>query len=68
VDTKLFNITDDEKFMMDLLRDQHLLMVHGTGFNWKEPDHFRVIFLPDKDTVTEALHRLGTFLEGYRRQ
>jgi alanine-synthesizing transaminase len=64
---KLFNITDDEKFMLDLLRDQHLLLVHGTGFNWKEPDHFRVIFLPDKNTLSEAMFRLGTFLENYRQ-
>jgi len=67
VDVKRFNITDDEKFMLDLLRDQHLLLVHGTGFNWKEPDHFRIVFLPDKDTLTDAMHRLGGFLSAYRQ-
>jgi alanine-synthesizing transaminase len=67
IDIKRFNITDDEKFILDLLRDQRLLLVHGTGFNWKEPDHFRVVFLPDKDTLTDAMHRLKTFLEGYRQ-
>jgi alanine-synthesizing transaminase len=67
IDTKRFNITDDEKFIFDLLRDQHLLLVHGTGFNWKEPDHFRIVFLPDKDTLTDAIRRLGKFLEGYRQ-
>jgi alanine-synthesizing transaminase len=67
VDVKRFNITDDEKFMMDLLRDQHLLLVHGTGFNWKDPDHFRIVFLPDKDTLADAMRRLGTFLDGYRQ-
>jgi alanine-synthesizing transaminase len=67
VDIKRFNIADDEKFMFDLLRDQHLLLVHGTGFNWKEPDHFRIVFLPDKDTLTDAMRRLAVFLESYRQ-
>jgi alanine-synthesizing transaminase len=67
VDIKRFNITDDEKFMLDLLRDQRLLLVHGTGFNWKEPDHFRIVFLPDKDTLMDAMHRLAVFLDGYRQ-
>jgi alanine-synthesizing transaminase len=67
VDVKRFNITDDERFMLDLLRDQHLLLVHGTGFNWKEPDHFRIVFLPDKDTLTDAMHRLAAFLGHYRQ-
>ncbi|MDR0444351.1 MAG: pyridoxal phosphate-dependent aminotransferase [Treponema sp.] len=67
IDIKRFNITNDEKFMLDLLRDQHLLLVHGTGFNWKEPDHFRVVFLPDKDTLTDAMRRLAVFLSGYRQ-
>ena len=67
VDVKRFNITDDEKFMLDLLRDQHLLLVHGTGFNWKEPDHFRIVFLPDKDTLTDAMRRLALFMSSYRQ-
>ena len=67
VDVKRFNITDDEKFMFDLLREQHLLLVQGTGFNWKEPDHFRIVFLPDKDTLSDAMRRLAVFLDGYRQ-
>ena len=67
VDIKRFNITDDEKFMFDLLREQQLLLVQGTGFNWKEPDHFRIVFLPDKDTLSDAMRRLGVFLAGYRQ-
>ena len=67
VDIKRFNITDDEKFMFDLLREQHLLLVQGTGFNWKEPDHFRIVFLPDKYTLADAMRRLGTFLASYRQ-
>ena len=68
VDIRRFGITDDERFMLDLLREQHLLLVHGTGFNWKEPDHFRIVFLPDTSTLTDALHRLGAFLAGYHQQ
>jgi len=67
VDCKRFNIKDDVKFMFDLLRDQRLLLVHGTGFNWKEPDHFRIVFLPDKDTLAEAMSRLGVFLGKYKQ-
>jgi alanine-synthesizing transaminase len=68
VDIKRFNITDDEQFMLDLLREQHLLLVQGTGFNWKEPDHFRIVFLPDRETLADALHHLGAFLEHYRQR
>jgi alanine-synthesizing transaminase len=67
IDVKRFNITSDEKFMLDLLREKHLLMVHGTGFNCKEPDHFRIIFLPDKDTLKDAMTRLAAFLGSYRQ-
>ena len=67
IDAKRFNITDDEKFMLDLLRSQHLLLVQGTGFNWKAPDHFRIVFLPDRDTLKDAMRRLAVFLDGYRQ-
>jgi alanine-synthesizing transaminase len=65
IDIQRFGIIDDEQFILDLLCDQHLLLVHGTGFNWKEPDHFRIVFLPDRDTLADALRRLGIFLDGY---
>jgi alanine-synthesizing transaminase len=67
VDVKRFNVSNDEKMVLDLLRSQHLLLVHGTGFNWKEPDHFRIVFLPDKDTLADAIHRLGNFFSNYRQ-
>jgi len=67
VDVQRFGIADDERFVLDLLLDKHLLLVHGTGFNWKEPDHFRLVFLPDKDTLADAIHRLGGFLASYRQ-
>ncbi|MDR0585040.1 MAG: pyridoxal phosphate-dependent aminotransferase [Treponema sp.] len=68
VDIQRFNISDDQKFILDLLLDQHLLLVQGTGFNWKEPDHFRIVFLPDKDTLADAMRRLAVFLDGYRQR
>ncbi|MDR0722533.1 MAG: pyridoxal phosphate-dependent aminotransferase [Treponema sp.] len=68
IDTKRFGIIDDERFIMDLLRKQHLLVVHGTGFNWQQPDHFRVVFLPDKETLQDALGRIGRFLEHYKQE
>jgi alanine-synthesizing transaminase len=67
VDVQRFGITNDEQFILDFLREQHVLLVHGTGFNWKAPDHFRIVFLPDKDTLADAIHRLGIFLSGYRQ-
>jgi alanine-synthesizing transaminase len=68
IDTKRFNIVHDEKFILDLLLDQHLLLVHGSGFHWKEPDHFRIVFLPDKASLTDAMRRLETFLENYKQK
>ncbi|MCL2759053.1 MAG: pyridoxal phosphate-dependent aminotransferase [Treponema sp.] len=67
VDVKRFNITNDEKFMLDLVREQRLLLVHGTGFHWDKPDHFRIVFLPDKDTLADAIYRLRTFLGTYKQ-
>jgi alanine-synthesizing transaminase len=67
IDIERFNINDDEKFILDLLHGQHLLLVQGTGFNWKQPDHFRIVFLPDKDTLGDALKRLGVFLASYKQ-
>ncbi|MDR3171336.1 MAG: pyridoxal phosphate-dependent aminotransferase [Treponema sp.] len=67
IDIKRFNITNDEKFIMDLLLQEHILLVQGTGFNWKAPDHFRVVFLPDRETLTGAMNRLRNFLEHYQQ-
>ncbi|MDR0758823.1 MAG: pyridoxal phosphate-dependent aminotransferase [Treponema sp.] len=68
IDVGKFNITDDAQFILDLLRDRHILLVQGTGFNWKAPDHFRVVFLPEKETLADAMQRLGNFLEHYRQK
>ena len=68
IDTKKFDIVNDEKFALDLLRDKKLLIVHGGGFNWKEPDHFRVVYLPRIESLKEAVEKIGDFLSYYRQK
>lgn len=67
IDTKRFNITNDEQFALDLLRDEKLLIVHGGGFNWHEPDHFRVVYLPRIEVLKDATDKLTHFLSYYRQ-
>ena len=67
LDVKKFNITDDEKFALDLLHEKRLLVVHGGGFNWKKPDHFRVVYLPRIEVLGDAMRDLGDFLSRYRQ-
>ncbi len=66
IDRKKFPIQDDELFVLDFLREHKVLLVHGRAFNWPEPDHFRIVFLPHKDTLEQAIHKLGVFLPNYR--
>ena len=68
LDPKLYPITDDEAFVLELLREEKVLLVQGTGFNWPEPDHVRVVFLPDADELGEAMRRVGRFCDGYRKR
>lgn len=68
IDIERFNITNDEKFVLDLLKEQKILFSHGGAFNWATPDHFRLVFLPDTQTLTSALERLGNFMADYRQQ
>ncbi len=65
LDVKKFNIHDDEQFALDFLREKHVLIVQGTGFNWKEPDHFRIVFLPRIEQLKEAATKLSDFLSHY---
>ncbi len=67
LDTEMFGITDDEKFVIELLRAKKILVTHGTGFNWFEPDHFRLVTLPDMDQLTEGIGRIADFLSTLRR-
>jgi len=67
IDTKKFNIRNDEQFVLDLLTKEKVLVVQGTGFNWPEPDHFRVVFLPREEDLREAIGRIDHFLSTYRQ-
>jgi alanine-synthesizing transaminase len=68
LDPKIYPIKDDQQFAYELLAEERVLIVQGTGFNWFEPDHFRVVFLPNSDDLTEAIGRIARFLDGYRRR
>lgn len=67
LDVKKFNITDDKKFARDLLYATNILLVPGSGFDWKEPDHFRIVMLPEAEQLADAMKRMGQFLDGYRQ-
>jgi alanine-synthesizing transaminase len=67
IDIERFGIHDDEQMMLDFLHEQHVLMIPGKGFHWMQPDHFRVVYLPDKDTLSDAMDKLGRFLSTYRQ-
>lgn len=66
LDPEVYPIRDDQRFVLQLLREQHVLVVQGSGFNWPEPDHLRIVTLPRADDLRDAIGRLGTFLAGYR--
>ncbi|GAA1998088.1 pyridoxal phosphate-dependent aminotransferase [Brevibacterium samyangense] len=68
LDVEKFHITDDELFALDLLKEQKILVSHGTAFNWVRPDHFRLVTLPGVEVLDEALDRLGEFLSGYEQK
>lgn len=68
IDTKRFHILDDEKFVLDFLREKKILFTHGGGFHWEKPDHFRIVYLPCVEDLQTAMEALGDFLEGYRQQ
>ncbi|BAJ30544.1 MULTISPECIES: pyridoxal phosphate-dependent aminotransferase [Kitasatospora] len=65
LDPQVYKIKDDAQMVLDLLRSQRILIVQGTGFNWPDPDHFRLVTLPRPEEVTDAVTRIGDFLSGY---
>jgi len=67
LDPERFNIQDDTRFALDLLREKRILIVQGSGFNWPTPDHFRLVFLPDDEILTEAMEGIRDFLSWYRQ-
>ena len=67
IDVKRFNILDDEKFALDLLRDKKILIINGKGFNWHAPDHFRIVYLPRIEILEEAVGKMADFFSYYRQ-
>lgn len=68
IDTKRFNILDDEKFVLDFLHEHHVLMVHGGGFNWQQPDHFRIVYLPNIEELKLTADKMREFLSTYKQK
>ena len=67
LDIKKFHIVDDEKFVLDLLKEKKILLIHGGGFNWHQPDHFRVVYLPRLEVLKEAAGKIADFLSTYHQ-
>jgi alanine-synthesizing transaminase len=65
LDPKVYKIKDDAQMVLDLLKQQHIYVVQGTGFNWRDPDHFRLVTLPRVEDLSEAIQKIGVFLDGY---
>lgn len=68
LDCKKLNITDDKKFARDVLHATNILIVPGSGFDWNQPDHLRIVMLPKADTLKNAIQKLGAFLDGYKQK
>ena len=68
LDPEVYPIADDRQFFLEVLRETRVMLVQGTGFNWKKPDHFRIVFLPHEDDLREAIGRIARFLEQYRKR
>lgn len=68
IDAKKFNITNDEQFVLDFLREKKILLVHGGGFHWEQPDHFRIVYLPEIDDLKYSMGELKDFLRDYKQK
>ncbi|CYU61101.1 pyridoxal phosphate-dependent aminotransferase [Streptococcus suis] len=67
IDCEMYRVEDDEQFVLDFLKQEKVLLVHGRGFNWKDPDHFRIVYLPRVDELAEIQEKMSRFLRQYRR-
>ncbi|MCI5586720.1 MAG: aminotransferase class I/II-fold pyridoxal phosphate-dependent enzyme [Lachnospiraceae bacterium] len=67
LDVKKFNIFNDEQFALDFLKEKRVLIVHGSGFNWNQPDHFRIVYLPQQSVLEDAMGKLSDFLSHYKQ-
>ena len=68
LDPEIYPIADDQQFFLEMLQETKVMLVQGTGFNWPAPDHFRIVFLPHEADLREAIQRVASFLEKYRRR
>jgi alanine-synthesizing transaminase len=68
LDPQMYPIADDQKFILELLEAEKVLVVQGSGFNWPHPDHLRIVFLPNTDDLSDAIARIARFLESYRKR
>ena len=68
LDPEIYPIKDDRQFFLELLKETKVMLVQGTGFNWSQPDHFRIVFLPHEEDLREAINRIASFLEKYRNK
>jgi alanine-synthesizing transaminase len=68
LDPKVYPIADDQQFFLEVLQETKVMLVQGTGFNWADTDHFRIVFLPHEDDLREAIGRIAKFLENYRNK
>jgi alanine-synthesizing transaminase len=68
LDPKMYPIEDDQQFAYELLAEEKVLIVQGTGFNYPTPDHFRIVFLPHEDDLADAIGRIARFLDGYKKR
>lgn len=66
IDRNMYKIDDDEQFVLDFLKQEKVLLVHGRGFNWKEPDHFRIVYLPRVEELAQVQEKMERFLAQYR--
>ncbi|OFI49641.1 aminotransferase [Floricoccus tropicus] len=67
IDTQMYNINDDEQFALDFLKEKKILLVHGRGFNWNQPDHFRIVYLPRVDELSKIQEKMTDFLSHYKQ-
>jgi alanine-synthesizing transaminase len=68
LDPRIYPVADDQQFAYDLLAEEKVLIVQGTGFNWPTPDHFRLVFLPNVVDLEDAIGRIARFLDHYRKR
>ena len=67
MDVKKFNIVDDERFALDLLKEKKILETHGGGFHWEQPDHFRIVYMPEVEVLKKAVKSMSDFFAHYNQ-